>query len=186
VEKAIFTFIEKCVACKGCEIACAVEHSQSKNLTAAMDESPRPRPRVRVEQAEQFSYPARCMHCQDAACVAACPMGAMTRHPDTNAVYVESSKCVGCWMCVMVCPFGGVSADPVAKKAVKCDYCPERTAQGLDPACVLACPTKAMVFVTPEELAKLRRQATAQSAIGISRISCASTVETWRSQKGGV
>lgn len=186
MEKFIFTFIEKCVACKGCEIACAIEHSQSKSLVGAMSEKPPPRPRVRVEQAAAFSYPARCMHCQDAACIAACPMGAMTRHPDTHAVYVEASKCVGCWMCVMVCPFGGVSADPVAKKALKCDYCPERTGQGLDPACVSACPTKAMIFATPEEMASLRRQETALSTTVLGTTHAVSVVGAWRTQQRGV
>ncbi len=185
MEKAIFTFIEKCVACKGCEIACAVEHSKDKSLFGALAETPRPRQRVRVEQAGAFSYPSRCMHCQDAACIAACPMGAMTRHPDTNSVYVETSKCIGCWMCVMVCPFGGVSADPVAKKALKCDRCPDRTAQGLDPACVSACPTKAMIFAAPEEIAELRGQATALAATGAGTARSTGTVETWRTLRGG-
>jgi anaerobic carbon-monoxide dehydrogenase iron sulfur subunit len=185
MEKAIFTFVEKCVACKGCEIACAIEHSATKTLAGAIAEEPRPRSRVRVEPAAAFSYPARCMHCQDAACIAACPTGAMTRQADTNAVYVDMSKCIGCWMCVMVCPFGGVSADPVAKKALKCDRCPDRTAQGLDPACVAACPTKAMVFATPDELAELRRQATAYAVTGINASRTADIVGTWRSLKGG-
>ncbi|MBI4987000.1 MAG: 4Fe-4S dicluster domain-containing protein [Rhodocyclales bacterium] len=185
MEKSIFTFIEKCVACKGCEIACAVEHSSDKTLFGALADNPRPRQRVRVEAAGAYSYPARCQHCQEAACIAACPMGAMTRDPDTHAVYVDSHKCVGCWMCVMVCPFGGVSADPVAKKAHKCDRCPERTAVGLDPACVAACPTKAMVFATPEEIAELRRQATAAAAAGIATTPVASSVAAWRTMKGG-
>ena len=186
VEKVIFTFIERCVACKGCEIACSVEHSKTKSLFGAIAESPPPRPRVRVENAGVHSYPARCMHCEEAACIAACPMGAMTRNPATNAVYVDENKCVGCWMCVMVCPFGGVSADPVAKKALKCDLCPDRTARGEAPACVAACPTRAMIYATPEELAARRRQATAINAAGMPVARVAGNVDLWRSLKGGV
>ena len=186
MDNSIFTFIEKCVACKGCEIACAIEHSQSKSLFGAVSEKPSPKSRVHVETAAAFSYPARCQHCQDASCIAACPMGAMTRHPDTNAVYVEASKCVGCWMCVMVCPFGGVSADPDAKKAVKCDYCPDRTALGLDPACVSACPTKAMIFATPEEMASLRRRETAMSTSGSGPANATGVGDAWRTQQRGV
>ncbi len=186
MDKSIFTFIEKCVACKGCEIACAVEHSQSKTLAGAMAENPRPRPRVHVEKVGVNSYPARCLHCEEAACIAACPMGAMSRNPTTNAVYVNEDKCVGCWMCVMVCPFGGVSADPLAKKALKCDRCPERTARGEDPACVAACPTRAMLYATPEELAAHRRQATARSAAGMPATAHTSGhVDLWRSLKEG-
>jgi carbon-monoxide dehydrogenase iron sulfur subunit len=87
-------------------------------------------------------------------------------------------------MCVMVCPFGGVSADPVAKKAHKCDRCPERTEAGLDPACVAACPTKAMIFATPEEVAELRRQTAALAAVGQAKTNVASSVAAWRSLRG--
>lgn len=187
MEKAIFAFVENCVACKACEIACAIEHSQSKSLFGAIAEKPQPRSRVKVDHVGAFSYPSRCLHCEHAACVVACPTGAMKRHPDTHAVYVDASKCVGCWICVMVCPFGGVSADPVAKNALKCDRCPDRTAQGLDPACVSACPTKAMVFATPEAIAERRRQATALGAAGLAatRNAPTPTVEMWRALKGG-
>lgn len=184
MEKAIFTIMERCVACKGCEVACAVEHSQSKDLASAIHENPPPRPRVRVQAAGAYSYPSRCNHCQDAACVTACPTGAMARRGELNAVTVDGDKCIGCWMCVMVCPFGGVSADPATKRAHKCDLCPERTAAGLDPACVAACPTQALVFATPEELADSRRRLTALSALGAAqRIS--GPGEVWRSLRGG-
>ncbi len=184
LERAIFTVMEKCVACKGCEMACAIEHSQSKNLAMAMHETPTPRPRVRVQAAGSYSYPSRCNHCQDAACVTACPTGAMARRGANNAVTVDKDKCIGCWMCVMVCPFGGVTADPATKRALKCDLCPERAAEGLEPACVAACPTEALVFVTPEELADGRRRTTAYSALGAAaRVS--GPGEVWRSLRRG-
>lgn len=185
MDRAIFTVIEKCVACKGCEIACAVEHSASRTLAGALAEAPRPRPRVRVEAAGAYSYAARCQHCEDAACVAACPMGAMTRHPETHAVRVDAQRCIGCWMCVTVCPFGGVSADPVTKTAHKCDRCPDRTLAGRDPACVAACPTRAIVFATPEEIAAQRRHATARAAAGLALQGVPGNVAAWRSTKQG-
>ena len=184
MSKAIFTLIERCVGCKGCEIACAVEHSQSKVLATAQNESPRPRPRVRVEPAGAYTFPSRCVHCEDAACITACPMGAMLRNQETGAVYVNQDKCVGCWMCVTVCAFGGVSADPATKRAHKCDLCPERTAQGLEPACVSACPTGAMVFATPEEFADQRRRGTALASVGAVS-EAPESVALWRSLRGG-
>jgi len=186
VEKANFTVVEHCLACRSCEIACAVEHSRSRTLAGALAETPRPRQRVRVEGAGAFSYPVRCMHCEEAACIAACPTGAMTRHPRTNAVYVDAGRCIGCWMCVMVCPFGAVGADPVARKALKCDRCPERVERGLPPACVAACPTRAMIFATPEEMAARQRQAAARSAAGAVTARAASTVEAWRTLGEGM
>lgn len=184
MNKAVFTLFEKCVGCKGCEIACAVEHSRSKKLDIAQSESPRPRSRVRVETAGHYTFPSRCVHCEDAACIAACPMGAMTRSYETGAVYVDQDKCVGCWMCVTVCPFGGVGADPGTKKASKCDLCPDRSAQGLDPACVTACPTGAMVFATADEFANMRRKMVALANVGaIGEVP--ENVALWRSLRGG-
>lgn len=183
MDKAIFTIIEKCVACKGCEVACAIEHSSDKTLTGALAQNPRPRPRVLVQSAGGYSYPARCQHCEDAACISACPMGAMGRHPETRAVVVDQERCIGCWMCVTVCPFGGVTADPVAHKAHKCDRCPERTLAGQDPACVAACPTQAMVFATPEQWAERRRQETALAAAGQVAAAPPASIAAWRSLK---
>lgn len=185
MEKTIFTIIENCVACKSCEVACAIEHSQDKTLLGALSETPRPRPRVHVEAAGAYSYPSRCRHCEDAACITACPMGAMTRNAESNAVYVREERCIGCWMCVMACPFGAVTADPATGTALKCDRCPERSADGLDPACVAACPTHALIFATPDELARQRSQASALAAAGVAPARPAASVELWRSLKGG-
>ena len=184
MNRAIFTVIERCVGCKSCEIACALAHSHSKVLATAREESPRPRPRVRVEPAGPYTFPSRCVHCEDAACITACPMGAMTRNSETGAVTVNPDRCVGCWMCVTVCPFGGVSADPATNKAHKCDLCPERVAQGLEPACVSACATGALVFATPEEFADQRPRETALASVG-SVGEVPMNIAIWRSLRGG-
>ena len=89
-------------------------------------------------------------------------------------------------MCVSVCPFGGVTADPVAHKALKCDRCPERTANDLDPACVSACPTQALQFVSPEEITAKRRHATAMAAIGKGVLDEATGMDILRSLKGAL
>ncbi|HHB11708.1 MAG TPA: 4Fe-4S dicluster domain-containing protein [Chromatiales bacterium] len=180
--KEVFTIVERCMACKACEIACAVEHSAAKTLFGALLESPRSRPRVRVQRAMAFSYPARCMHCEDAPCILACPTGAMQRHPVTDSVFVDEDRCIGCWMCVMVCPFGAVTADPTYKRALKCDRCPERVEAGREPACVEACPTHALVFASPEEMAAMRREPIAQQvAAAVTATEGLSTLRLWRS-----
>lgn len=183
--KEIFTIVERCLACKACEIACAVEHSATKTLFGALLESPRSRPRVRVRSAVAFSYPVRCMHCEDAPCIIACPTGAMQRHPVTDSVFVEEERCIGCWMCVMVCPFGAVTADPASKTALKCDRCPDRVENGRVPACVEACPTQALIFATPEEMAAMRQEPIAQQVgLAITAAQDQSTIQLWRSLKG--
>ncbi len=184
MSESIFTFVERCVGCKSCEVACAVEHSRSKVLASAMRETPRPRPRVRVQPAMNYTFPSRCVHCEDPACVAACPTGAMTEDLATGTVRVNDDRCIGCWMCVTVCPFGAVTENPETGTAHKCDLCPERTARGEDPACVAACPTGALIYSTAERFADERRKITALSTVGVST-EAPGNVTLWRSLRGG-
>jgi carbon-monoxide dehydrogenase iron sulfur subunit len=108
----------------------------------------------------------------------------MHREAKTGVVAVDQDRCIGCWMCVVTCPFGAVTADPGTGKALKCDLCAARGAMGLGPACVDACPTGAMVYLTPDELAGMRRSATAMASVGaVEEIE--ESVALWRNFKGG-
>ena len=169
--KSVFVDIERCTACKSCEIACAVEHSASKSLFAAVLEQPRPQKRIHVEKALAFAYPVRCVHCADAPCVAACPNGAMSRETALGRVFVNEERCQGCFMCAMVCQFGAISAHPRTGIAVKCDFCPARLKLGLTPACVEACPTGALLYGEEEDLSRATRSAAALAvarAVGVT------------------
>jgi len=53
----------------------------------------------------------------------------------------------------MVCPYGVIGREWERRIALKCDRCPDREI----PACVEACPTKALVFMEEEEFARLTR-----------------------------
>lgn len=160
--KKVFVDIERCTACRSCEIACAVEHSASKNLFSSIFEKPSPQKRIHVEKALSFSYPSSCMNCADAACIAVCPTGATKRDPETGGVIVDEQRCMGCWMCAIACPLGAVTVSPEHKVAVKCDLCGSRLKNGRQPACVEACPTHALIFKEPEDVSKLRRVAAAE------------------------
>jgi carbon-monoxide dehydrogenase iron sulfur subunit len=65
---------------------------------------------------------------------------------EDGRVTVDSEKCVGCWSCVMACPYGSVGMDRENKKSVKCDLCADREI----PACVEACPNRALIVVEEE------------------------------------
>ncbi len=170
--KEVFIDIGRCAACKSCEIACSVQHSKSKDLFTAIYEYPPPIRRVRVEKALSFSYPSKCMHCADAPCMTACPVGAMYRDEDIGSVHVNKDKCMGCWMCAMVCPLGAITPDPYMKIARKCDFCRKRVKEGKMPACVEACPTRALSFGEVDDLTKRRRVSAAEAvakAVGITK-----------------
>jgi carbon-monoxide dehydrogenase iron sulfur subunit len=144
--KQVFVHLDKCLGCRSCQIACAVEHSTSKNLYGAIAETPLPRYRLYVEQADGKKIPLTCRHCDQAPCLDACISGALIRD-DRGMVVQRNERCVGCWTCLMVCPYGVVGRQAVDNIAVKCDSCPDLEV----PACVSACPTKALVHAEVEE-----------------------------------
>lgn len=138
--KQLLVRSERCVGCKSCELACAVAHSQSKQLFATIFEPELPHKRVFVETDGEVVMPLQCRQCSDTPCVQACMAGAVRVDSDTGLVQVKTEKCVGCWMCVMVCPFGAIT-EGSTHQVVKCDRCRELA---YEPACVSACPTKAL------------------------------------------
>jgi len=149
--KSIFVNVERCVACKSCEVACALNRSSlSKRLPEAISETPLPLSRVRVEDADtDGGFPVQCRHCADAPCLDACPAKALYRDA-TGLVLLRDERCIGCWMCVMVCPFGVPQPFRHYRKMIKCDQC-----IGMDaPFCVESCPTHALLFLDPDEIAR--------------------------------
>jgi len=149
--------VEKCLGCRSCQIACAVAHSASKNLFLAIDEVPHPGYRVMVEYVEHTSVPLQCRHCEDAPCVRVCPTHALEKVGPEGIVVMHAERCIGCLWCVQVCPFGAIRMRNVDQAILKCDLCVERLEDGKAPACVEACPTKALQLKSVEEISKDKR-----------------------------
>lgn len=140
----------KCTGCKTCEIACATERdSVGRTLLTAIKEEHHPIARVGVFGETGEAFPLQCRQCEDAPCLKACPSGALARDEETNTVHIDAVKCVGCWMCVMSCPFGVITPSEDYHVAMKCDACYHMER----PACVAACPTGALMRCTEEEFA---------------------------------
>jgi carbon-monoxide dehydrogenase iron sulfur subunit len=155
MNKQIYVAIEKCLGCRSCELACAVAHSQTKELMQAIQEASRPQARVEVGMVETFAVPLHCRHCEDAPCITVCPSHAMSRSGPNEPVICQSSKCIGCTLCILVCPFGVLKMDRAGKAIVKCDLCQELLAEGRDPACVTACPTGAIRFISITQFSEI-------------------------------
>lgn len=161
---------ELCMGCRSCEIACAVEHSESKNLFSALGEKPAPKRRIHVECSPdlEVSIPITCRQCENAPCASVCPTKALSQDKTTGIVSYNHDRCVDCWTCSMVCirfsPLYqlilgiGCWTSSMARNrevisrqveaGVKCDLCQGRES----PACVEACPTHALVFFETEGL----------------------------------
>lgn len=146
--------LRKCVGCHACAIAC----KQQNNTLWDVDWR-----RVIIE--ENGSYPhvavrfvtMACFHCSAPACLAACPVpGAIFKRPadDPKApgvVVIDESKCIGCRRCIWACPYGAPQYNAVTGKVEKCHLCLHRLEGGTTewektPACVLACPGRALKY----------------------------------------
>lgn len=141
--KKVYVKEEVCIGCHLCEVYCQLQHAHSKDIIKAFKrESPRPLPRLRVEEKGEVSFSVRCQHCDEAPCVYACLTGALTRDAINGVVVLDQERCVGCWACILVCPFATIGRDIEQGKTVKCDLC-----QGEDvPICVINCPNEALVY----------------------------------------
>jgi len=143
--KRIYIQEEYCIGCRLCEIYCQVKHSKSKKIIKAFKEEMIDiLPRVLVEEIGYNSFAIQCRHCSDAPCVEACISGAMQKNKNTGVVTCNEDKCVGCWSCIMVCPYGVIRRDLSGKKiASKCDLCIDEKI----PVCVENCPNEALKFM---------------------------------------
>lgn len=115
-------------------------------------------------QERTISIPRRCMHCDNPACATICPFSANTKDK-SGAVVIDQELCFGGAKCKNVCPWqipqrqSGVGIYlKVAKEFMgngvmyKCDLCIDRLKQGKLPACVDACPQKAMLIGPREQI----------------------------------
>lgn len=157
--------IERCSGCYACVVACYDQNDLDGHDAADAWRQ--------VFLVEDGAYPeARlsyvslaCQHCAMAPCVAVCPSGALRRVYEPDAVVVEGSLCIGCRMCSLACPFG-VPRYGADGRMRKCDLCRARLEAGLQPACVRACPTRALRCGEDGELGRAAGQRAARRLAG--------------------
>lgn len=189
----LFVNIPNCNGCRDCELACAAKQTETldklqrrpdKKLShpaiKITKHSPTPGSLVSIKSFESkdntLFFPFLCFHCVEAPCLDACISGAMKQDTQTGQVYVDQNQCVGCWSCIMVCPFGIIQPNTQAKPsrlsnpdvtsgggqvAFKCDGCRDLAI----PACVKFCLPKALVFQESSHFVNKKRRAQAQQLI---------------------
>lgn len=170
--KTVFVRPERCIGCKHCEISCAIEHSKTKDLFAAIYEDPPPTSRIHVTPTIGImTFPNRCRHCDPAPCMQVCPTGAISRLREHDTVLIDERKCIACGMCAIVCPFDVITYKRSWKIAIdkevanKCDNCVDRLNVGMIPTCVEACKTGALIYGDIDEILREERKETAKRII---------------------
>lgn len=149
---------ELCTGCKCCVIACKDKHDLSDGvLWRRVIEYSGGEWSVTGKVFEQnvFAYyiSLSCNHCENPVCATGCPTKAM--HKDENGiVWVDQDRCVGCRYCEWNCPYGAPQFNEELGRMSKCDFCRDNLAKDEPPACVAACPCRALDFGAYEELQK--------------------------------
>lgn len=125
---------EKCTGCRMCVMACSLEKTNTFNPL---------RSRIGLLRWEEEGRiaPVVCLQCEDPICSPCCPVDALVKNPENGVVELNSQVCVGCKVCMMICPLGGTTLDPIEGKVIKCDLC------GGHPKCVEVCETGALQYV---------------------------------------
>jgi formate dehydrogenase iron-sulfur subunit len=174
-----FTDTSLCIGCKACEVACKEWNNlpadgpadgefrltgQSYDNTGRLScttwrhvafiEQPGRVTEKSPFQGQWLMMSDVCKHCANAACLEACPTGALFR-TEFDTVVVQQDICNGCGYCVPSCPFGVIETNSHDGKAHKCTLCYDRLKGGLEPACAKSCPTNSIQFGPLDDL--LRR-----------------------------
>ena len=132
----------KCIGCHACSTACKSENQVPLSVN-----------RTYVKYADVGVFPqarrafqvTRCNQCEDAPCTFACPTAAMYTRSD-GIVDFDKSICIGCKACIAACPYDAIFINPEDHSAEKCNFCAHRIDLGLEPACVIVCPTEAILI----------------------------------------
>ncbi len=157
--------LARCIGCNACTVACKIENGTPPDVyfTRVYTEETGTYPDVKTTY-----VPALCNHCADSPCEDVCPTGATYKRLD-GIVVVDQDICIGCRYCMMACPYGnrfflrngsldgGYHGERTPFEelkwsaftegtVIKCTFCAHRVDAGLQPACVVTCPTDARVF----------------------------------------
>jgi len=137
-QKVLIHNPEKCTGCLLCMIACSYKHFNTFDLNKSHINI--------LQNSEKGSFIGiYCAHCDEPACLASCPVEAITKDIDTGWVKINSIKCILCKSCIYSCPISHPWFIEDYKKMVKCDFCDG------DPYCAKFCPTEAIKVVTRKE-----------------------------------
>ena len=144
MQRALHIDPEKCTGCLQCEMACSYENEGLFNPSKS-------RIKVFTFHDEGRFAPYTCTQCAEAWCQKACPVDAIQIDAGTGAKVIVDSRCVGCKVCTIACPFGTVNYNADSGKVAKCDLC------GGTPACVSECQYGALLFKEPDKISRRLR-----------------------------
>jgi len=140
----------RCIGCQACVKACEECETHRGHSMINFDF---------VDRAETIATAAYvCWHCEDPTCAQVCPADAIKIGEDGVVMSALKPRCIACENCVLACPFGIPKIIPEYELMMKCDMCYDRTSVGKRPMCATVCPSQALAYLRPEEIAARREK----------------------------
>jgi len=146
-EKTLVHDATICTGCMRCMTTCSTYNFGSTSFTKSRIQIVRHEGHAltRMDEVDELIFqPMICQQCDKPRCQEFCPAHAIDRNPKTNAMVINYDRCIGCRMCMAVCPFGAMRYDTKRHKVFKCELC-----EG-DPQCVKLCPQEALQFLSKD------------------------------------
>lgn len=140
--------VTRCIGCRACQVACK---DKNRLEVGTLYREVRSYTVGTFPEVDGYSYSFGCNHCESPICLKNCPTGAIYKAADGTVVQ-DQSKCIGCRMCVMSCPYGQPKYNENEGVSGKCDGCYGLREAGSAPACVAGCPNRALDFGDMDEL----------------------------------
>jgi anaerobic dimethyl sulfoxide reductase subunit B (iron-sulfur subunit) len=145
-----------CSGCKACQVACKDKHNLPlgvlwRRVYEVAGGGWTRSGAAWVSSVFAYNLSLACNHCRQPICAEVCPTRAITQRPD-GIVLIDSDRCIGCKYCSWACPYGALQYDAEAGHMTKCTFCADNLDAGLPPACVAACPLRALDFGDRAEL----------------------------------
>ncbi len=155
----------RCIGCHACTTACKSENVVPIGVTRTYVKHVDVGVFPQVRRANQVT---RCNQCAHAPCVTACPTAAMFKRTD-GIVDFDKSICIGCKACMAACPYDAIFINPQDHSAEKCNFCAHRIDVGLEPACVVVCPTQAILIGDMNDQSSYVAQIINREAVNVRR-----------------
>ncbi len=151
--------IASCTGCKACQVACKDKNDLPTGIrwrrVFQYEGGDWTNQNGQMMPSDVYAYAvsAACMHCENPICLEVCPVGAISKRDD-GIVLIDADKCIGCRYCSWACPYGAPQFNESLGVMTKCNMCYDLVDKGERPACVEACPYRALDFGPLDELQK--------------------------------
>jgi len=176
-ELSLFFDKKTCVQCHACVTACKLVHNyppypvspplaepEGVSLLRLLEYGPM----ISKDKVSYYFQPMTCMHCADPPCIIECPQSAIFKDPESGVTLTDREKCIGCQLCLQVCPFNAPCYDADGKIAL-CDMCIDRLKDGKKTACQSACPAGAIFVGTADEIRAFKDNSLKKESDGIRK-----------------